>query len=65
MGADQPSSSPAAADDTPPVVRADDKPTFMCSMVARPLSELPPELRPRRAEPATAEGDYDVLHYLR
>jgi hypothetical protein len=58
MGADQPSSSP--------VVGTNEKPkSVMCSMVAHPLSELPPELRPRRAKPATAEGDYDVLHYLR
>jgi hypothetical protein len=36
-----------------------------CGMVARPLDELPPELRPRRVEPGTADGDYDVLHYMR
>ena len=35
-------------------------------MVARPLGELPPALRPKRADhPATADGEYDVLRHLK
>jgi hypothetical protein len=44
---------------------ADDSPRFMGSMVARPLSELPAKLRPRRSEPASADGEYDVLHFMK
>jgi hypothetical protein len=57
MTADQSSSAPGPDDDMLKLRRS--------MSVARPLSELPPKLLPRRIQPAAAENEYDVLHYMR